>query len=257
MSKLSMTSLAVACVAAVSGQALATPTTIYGSGSTNGINAGFGDAVGQNSNLAISSDLAGNLDWVLTCGGGNLDGANAVVIYIDTDNGATGYGGTQSFTDTGGGGDELRKAISATNGGERADITFASGFNANYAIAFNSGFGALWQLSDDVGGHPYIETVSGAGFGSGGPYNMATSMASLGLAAGDSFRYILTYLDPNGCYRSNEFHGVADSSVPDFNIGFDDIVLSSGDFITFHSVPAPASLALIGAAGLVSRRRRA
>lgn len=210
------------------------PTVINGSGLSAGINAGFGNAVGANSTLSVTFDTVSQVNWILTPGGGNLDNANAVVIYIDADNDDTGYADTKSFFDTGSAFfDELRAATSATNGTERADVTFAPGFLANYALVFNSGFGVSYRL--DEFGHQFINTIHGEGFGSGGPYHFSHALIDLGLAPGDSFRYVLTYLDPIGTFRSNEFHGVADSSVPDANIGFDDVTLAEGDFNVFRS----------------------
>lgn len=212
----------------------AMPTTINGSGFSVGINSGFGNAVGSNSGLAVSSNDVGQIDWVLTTGGGNLDNANTVVIYIDTDEGATGYADTTGFDDQGiGTFDELRAAISASNGTERSDVFFADDFSANYALAFNSGLAAAFRL--DPLGHEFIDTITGEGFGAGGPYHFSHTFSDLGLAADDSFRYVLTYLDPVGTFRSNEFHGVASSSVPATNIGFDDVTLASGDYNTFIS----------------------
>ncbi len=247
--------LGVAVLGLGAAPAVAVPTVINGAGSSTGINSGFGNAFGTNSDLAISSDALGNLDWTLTVGantggGSNLDGANAVVLYIDTDNGATGFESTTAFTDTGDTFfDELRAATSATNGTERADVTFAPGFRANYGLAINSGLAILFQL--DTPSHTFIANATGAGFGAGGPYSFSHSMLDLGLLPGDSFRYVGTYLDPIGTFRSNEFHGVADASVSDNNIGFDDVTLSAGDFNTFNSVPEPASLALLGLGGVV------
>jgi hypothetical protein len=214
--------------------ASAAPTVVNGSGSSTGINAGFGNAVGANSSLTVTFDTVSEVNWILTTGGGNLDNANAVVIYIDVDNGGEGYADTKSFNDVGSSFfDELRAATSATNGTERADVTFAPGFLADYALVFNSGFGVSYRL--DAVGHQFIGVISGAGFGMGGPYHFSHPLIDLGLAPGDSFRYFLTYLDPVGTYRSNEFHGVADASVPDSNIGFDDVTLAAGDFNVFHS----------------------
>lgn len=213
---------------------LAMPTTITGSGFSVGINAGFGNAVGSNSSLAVTSNAVGQIDWVLTTGGGNLDNANAVVIYIDTDNGGAGFADTTTFTDHGAGTfDELRAAISASNGPERSDVFFAPGFNADYALAFNSGFGAAFKLNPL--GHEFIDAISGAGFGAGGPYHFSHTFSDLGLGADGSFRYVLTYLDPIGTFRSNEFHGVAAGAVPATNIGFDDVTLPAGSFNTFIS----------------------
>jgi len=262
--------LSTMALIALTSPTFAMPTVINGAGSSFGINAGFGDRIGENSELSITSDLAGNISWLLDpLGAGALDGANAVVIYIDTDNGATGFADTTSFEDVGGGADELRGATSAYNGVARTDLTFAPGFLANYALAFNGGVGVAFELGAGGTGHTFIEVISdapgGGGFGTGGPYNFTHTMATLDLSPGDSFRYFATYMNPEvvtanagGPFRSNEYQGVADSSVPDFNTGFDPVSLSAGDFNTFNSVPEPASLALLVLGGLavMGRARR-
>ena len=108
----------------IAGLAYGSPTTIYdvtpgtatvdgdvGAGEyvglSNGINSGFGDVVGQSSQLHVDSD-ATTLNWGLITGGGSLN--DRVVIYIDVDGGGGGYANTTTFTDNA---DGLRAAISA------------------------------------------------------------------------------------------------------------------------------------------------
>lgn len=64
------------------------------------------------------------------------------MIYIDSTTG--GFGSTAGFNDNA---DQHRAAISArgTGAAGRADVTFAPGFQADYAIAINAGFAGLWS----------------------------------------------------------------------------------------------------------------
>ena len=67
-------------------------------------------------------------------------------------------------------------------------------------------------------------------------------MANLGLAAGGTFRYVATYLNPGNAFRSDEFHGVAQSTVPGGNPGYTTVTLASGDTNVFTSyAPVVAS----------------
>lgn len=237
----------------------AAPTVINGSGSGTGINAGFGDFVGAGSTLSLAGDATG-VNFVLdTAANRRLDGANAVVVYLDTDNGASGFADTTAFTDIGdpAAPDSLRQATSGFNGTTRSAITFAPGFNADFAVAFQGGFGVLFRLG--VPSQEFISVIgTGDAFGAGGTYAFSTPFDDLSLTASDSFRYVATYLNPADAFRSDEFQGVARSTVPPGNVGFGSVTLAAGDFNTFNSVPEPASLALVGLAGVLglARRRR-
>jgi hypothetical protein len=204
-----------------------------------GINSGFGNVIGSASRIYIDSDSAGALNLGLNTGGSGF--FNHIVIYIDSVSG--GYTDTLGFNDVN---DGHRAAISArsTGGAGRADITFASGFAADYAIAIDGGFAGLWQLN--TGGNNSLtytaslaqNPVSGASIMEWSGINLA----QLGIAPGASFRYIATYLNPydgGGAYRSDEFHGVAPSTVPGGNIGINAVTLASGDWNTFVSYAAP------------------
>ncbi len=198
-----------------------------------GINAGFGGVIGSGSQLFIDSDGAGGLYLGLETGGGSL--TDFLVIYIDSMPG--GFSGTSGFNDYF---DPHRAAISArgTNGAGRADLVFAPVFQADYAIAINASFAGLWLLAD---GGPnsltYVKPLNASGALTSWEWD-GFSLADLGTPPGTPIRYIASYLNPNdasGAFRSNEFHGVARSSVPDGNIGIAPITLAPGDFNTFAS----------------------
>ncbi|MBX7212706.1 MAG: ExeM/NucH family extracellular endonuclease, partial [Thermoflexales bacterium] len=204
-----------------------------------GINNGFGNVIGSASKLYVDSSDTGALNFGLTTGGGGL--FDTIVIYIDSV--AGGFTDTLQFQDNA---DNHRAAISAlgTNGPGRADITFASGFGADYAIAINGGYAGLWQLAAG-GANALVWKATLNQNPASGAATMewdGITLADLGLGAGQSFRYIATYLNPNdgaGVYRSNEFHGVAQSTVPGGNIGIAPVILAAGDYNTFIPYTAP------------------
>lgn len=263
MKKLSV-SFAIAALAA--SQALAVPTSITDTtpgtatrdgtigggeyvGSSTGINSGFGNIIGSSSTMYIDSDTLGNLNIGFSFGGGTWN--DAIVIYIDSTGG--GFADTSGFTDTS---DPLRGAISGLDGGNpdnRSTLVFASGFEADYAIAMNSGFAGLWQLQNGVA-HTFAASADLVNPNVSTP-EIEISLSDIGLNVGDSFRYVATYVSTTG-FRSDEYHGVAQQS---FTQGWETHTLASGDFNTFQTIPEPGTMAFmaLGAAGLLYRRVRA
>ena len=62
-----------------------------------------------------------------------------------------------------------------------------------------------------------------------------------------------------GLFRSNEFHGVSQTTVPGGHIGVNPYTLAAGDFNTFQTIPEPGGATLTALAAVVSlavRRRR-
>lgn len=226
-------------------------------GSSKGINGGFGDILGQTSQIHVDSSLAGGLNFGLAIGAGNL--FDDAVIYIDSQPG--GFASTTLLNDKA---DPLRAAISGNNGAGGSELTFAPTFAADFAIGFNQGFAGLWQLvAGGDGSLAFLKSVNLT------PLNTATSAAfemdllltDIGLAPGDSFRYVATYMNANGglgLFRGNEFHGVSQTTIPGGNIGVNPFALAAGDFNTFQSIPEPATIALAGVAalGLIGARRK-
>ncbi|HSN75970.1 MAG TPA: hypothetical protein VL334_12920, partial [Anaerolineae bacterium] len=198
-------------------------------GFTTGINSGFGNVIGGNSQLHVDSDASGNLNFGLIAGGGGYN--DAMVIYIDSVSG--GYTSTSTFNDTA---DGCRRAISGFDGTNRSILNFAPGFEADYAICMDTGFAGVWQLAG-TGSHPYIASANRTAT-TPGHYEMALTLANLGTAAGRTFKYVATYLNPGNAFRSDEFHGVAQSTVPGGNPGWATVTLASGDTNVFTSYAA-------------------
>jgi len=243
-------SVTAAATLALASPGFASPVVINGSGSSSGINSGFGDIVGATSTIDVTTDVAGNVSMTFNFGPGDIN--DKVVTYFDTDNGVTGVTNTSALSDHV---DPLRKAISGSDGTAASDLGFASGFAADTAIAFDTSFAGMWNaLGVDPSNHAFVKSVGTA------PANDATSatfsftMADLGLNPGDSFRYVVTYLSDTA-FRSDEFHGVAGTTISG-NPGNSAVSLADGDFNTVISVPEPASLALMGLGGLLMLRRR-
>lgn len=203
-------------------------------GETAGIGSGFGDVIGATALLGVDSDDLGNLYFGLSRGSGGL--FNDVVIYLDTMPG--GFATTATFDDRL---DGLRSAISGFGFNDlRCDLNFAPGFEADYAIAFFSGFAGLWQLQE-TGEHTFIADAGLAGGGDANNpfFELSVLFSDIGVAPGGDVKYVATYLNGGDAFRSNEFHGVA--SGPADNIGQTEYSLADGDFITFTTFESPVS----------------
>ncbi len=244
--------LTLALVAAFAGSAFATPASIVDNtatgankdgsvapgeyvGETNGIGSGFGDVIGSTSTLGVDSDDAGNLYFGLTRGGGGL--FNDVVIYLDTVPG--GFATTATFEDRN---DGLRTSISGFGFNDlRCTLNFAPGFEADYAIAFFSGFAGLWQLQEGATEHTFIADAGLAGGGDANNpfFELSVLLSDLGVLPGGEVKYVATYLNGGDGFRSNEFHGVA--AGPADNIGQAEFSLADGDFISFTTYESPVS----------------
>jgi hypothetical protein len=263
--------------AAMPGTAHAQLNTITGSGSTAGINTGFGGVIGQGSTLAVAQAAPGSsaISLTLNRGAGTLNDFG--VIYIATSNTTgTGFTSTAGFND---GADATRAAISARGADAaatgRADLTFASGFTADYAIGFSTSqnFGGLWSLAN--GGANSLGFVTSVNLtpnnnNAAASFAMNFALSDIGLAPGQSFDYVVTYLNPfdnnsTNAFRSNEFNGVAAGNFTSGNIGVASATLPANSFNRFNSVaaaavPEPGALALMAPAAmaglLVVRRRR-
>ncbi len=166
----------------------------HGNGDT-----GFGGAIG-NGTLTLSDDGT-NISGTLTVGGSMND---VLVLYLQT--GTGGFTNTSGFNDQG---DACRQAISGASAAGRSLLTFASGFQPNYAIALApaaAGTGGLWQLAN--GGDNslvYLTNVNLAPLNSSGPYTFSFPAALIGMIPGvrSTIQVFGTYVRTDGS-RSTE-----------------------------------------------------
>jgi hypothetical protein len=208
---------------------------------------GFGGPVGLGS-LTLT-DNGTVVSGTITKGPNGFN--DALVIYIDSVTG--GFADTSAFAD---GDDGLRKAISGFDGGgNRSLLTFAAGFDPDYAIALgpsSDGFGGVWQLA--AGGGSSLPFVNSANLSNTGDPNSATytfsfNLSDIGISAGQSFGLFGTYTSNSG-YRSDEALAGNDVGTQ----GWNPFIQTA--FSTYTTVPEPASLALLGLGGLALFLRR-
>ncbi|MEZ4267496.1 MAG: DUF4215 domain-containing protein [Myxococcota bacterium] len=214
---------------------------------STGINSGFADVLGATSKLSFDSGFTDEAFVVGLQSSGPL--ADVAVIYLDCWSG--GYSDTTSFADAA---DAHRRAISGRGtSGETSELVFAPGFEADLAIAFNSSFAGLWLLDD--GGNDSLLFLEDLGLAplnapNAGAWEMATDLDAMGIAVGDSCDYVATYINAANAFRSDEFHGVAQATVPAGNPGSGaTVTLGVGDFNTFATaLPplAPGTIAFTG-----------
>lgn len=245
----------VLALALAAGTASAQLATIDGSGTVNGNgNSGFGGVIGTGS-LNVTTAADGTVTMSLARGNGGF--FDLAVIYIDSL--AGGITNTSQINDTQDGG---RAGISGNGfGGQTSDLGFASGFGADYGITMESAFSGIFDLNS--GNPANLGFVAGVSTDAGrnaqsASFNIAFNLSQIGLAAGDSFRLVVTYLNSGNAFRSGEFIGSAAAGpfAAGSNIGQNPFNLGSNDFILVNSVPAPGTLALLGLGGLAAARRR-
>jgi hypothetical protein len=248
--------LASAAFAALSGSVHA------GNYAGNGAS-GFGGAVG-NGSISIT-DTSSSMTVTFNRGlSGNMD--NDLVLYLDTQPG--GFSDTSQFSDNGDGG---RTAISGFNSGNpsRTLVTFASGFQADYAISIENSFIGVFGLAS--GGNNSLNFLFGqsqSGVDSDASYSItmtAAQMSMIGLTAGSGqlFAFVGS-LDSDTAYRANETIGNS-VTTPDGpgsapNSGFNGTQVFPGSLdYQLVSTPEPATLTLLGVFGagtLLALRRR-
>ncbi|MSU58565.1 MAG: PEP-CTERM sorting domain-containing protein [Pedosphaera sp.] len=210
---------------------------------SGGVNSGFGNVLfGSGGKLYWDSSLGGALNLGLQLGGGTQNGNDAGVIYIDSV--AGGFNNTTTINDIQDGG---RAAISGNGSfGGSSELTFASGFNADYAISIQSGFAGLFQLaSGGSGSLIFVTSLSLTPTGAGPQQREgALLLSNVGLSFGGSFK-----LNPDNAFRSNELNGDAYAGG---NIGQSPFTVTG--YNVFQSVPEPSSLTLLALGGLCAAR---
>ncbi len=236
-------------------------TTYPGNGGT-----GFGGPVGGAGGSLTFTDDHSTLSGTITLGNGQTQLSDELVIYIDSTTG--GFTSTASFTDTGGGGDIDRKAISGFDGGNRATVNFAPGFAADYAIALspvNANFGGLWVL-DNTNNFTFLTSVN-LQHPTSSTYTFSLPISDIiaGLPTDFDtvFNFSTTYLNShNDIYRSNEAYNALAGTPGDVNGNFARNTVTAS-FLSYDIVAVPepstwatAALMSVGLAGSVLRRVR-
>ena len=191
---------------------------------------GFGDVIGSSS-LRITHDDT-HLNFELTKGIGSFN--DVLTLYIDSKTG--GFASTSTLTDEL---DEHRKAAT----GHLSDITFPTGFTADYAITLDTDFAGLWVLSTGT-------LASATSLSAAVPLNttaLHTFRVAKSLIEFDSentFSIIGTYGNAESGFRSNESFSIG---LGHDNPGEADVTLRS-----FHNYPAgtiTADVRFFGAQG--------
>ena len=129
---------------------------------------------------------------------------DVLVLYIQT--GPGGFADTSGLNDQS---DSCRQAISGVSASGRSLLTFASGFQPNYAIALApaaAGTGGLWQLANGSNNSlVYLGSVNLAPLNNTGPYTFSFPAALIGMIPGvrSTIQVFGTYISTDG-YRSTE-----------------------------------------------------
>jgi N-acetylneuraminic acid mutarotase len=162
-------------------------------------NTDFGGAIG-NGTLTLTDDGT-NISGTLTVGGSMND---VLVLYIQT--GPGGFTDTSGFNDQG---DACRQAISGVSASGRSLLTFANGFQPNYALALAptaAGTGGLWQLANGYSNSlVYSGSINLAPVNDSGPYTFSFPAALIGMIPGvrSTIQVFGTYVRSDGS-RSTE-----------------------------------------------------
>ncbi|MGZ4982652.1 MAG: hypothetical protein ACXWG7_07740 [Chthoniobacterales bacterium] len=213
---------------------------------------GFGGPIG-NGSLSLSDDGT-TITGTLTSGSTGSGINDAFVIYIDS--AAGGFSDTSTFTDTGGGGDYLRKGISGFDGTNRSTLTFPTGFQADYVISLspsnNANFGGLWIL-DNPANFTFKANVNLTpnNTTSATTYTFSFALTDIGLTSGGSFTFVTTYLNSNGAFRSNEAIGNHFTNEAAGNFGATPATATGFSTYTTTLIPEPSSIALLAMPALL------
>lgn len=200
-------------------------------GSRSGINSGFGDIIGGSSKLYIDSNSSGQVQIGIEAGSPAAGLNDIIVIYVDSITG--GFTNTGGFTDQA---DSLTKAVSGFDGTNRSTLTFAAGFEADYAIAIDNVGASIYGLING-GSHTLISNPAllPTGMANSGNWEVGIDLADISLASGDNFKFVASYIT-NTAFRSDEFIGVTNTTVISGNIGSSPIPLATDDYVIFVSI---------------------
>lgn len=213
--------------------------------SAGGINNGFGDLLGTNSALHIDTDMYGRLHLgIASAASWPTSGSTGVVIYVDSQPG--GHHATYGLgdvTDVG-----RRMASGKGSAGQRGDLFFAMGFQADYAICVLPTIVAVYGLRS--GTHEFVNgAVLGAATdvfggdacayqGGGDAREIRLGLAQVGGQPGRALRLVANVFNAATGTRYNEFVGSAWGNPWDGQELGPATVLKYGDFITFTPSPA-------------------
>jgi hypothetical protein len=168
-------------------------------------------------------------------------------MYLDTQSG--GYSSTSTLTSNNFNFSTASVTALGVTTLDRANVTFASGFGADYAIAFapSSTSDSAFKLESN-GSLLYQGETARAN--DGGNFTFSINFSQLGLpdytGTPFSFNFVVTYFDPGYAYRSGEGMGG--------NVGF----TFPGGTNTFSSsatydvIPEPSSLAYLAAFAVIA-----
>ena len=225
---------------------------------------GFGGPLGD-STLTVTEDNTGLITFSLATTGA----FNNIAFYLDTTTG--GISDLTGLNDTG---DAGRRSISGDSTvTANAPVTFAAGFQPDYAVALDSvGNANLFQLTTGSNGLTLVTGANDAQNTTTNVYSFSFTAANVGLAAtaGTSFSFVATLLnsqnggqsgtDTGGVYRSNETIGTSTSdNNATANVGNGTLTFTGADTFTNGAVPEPATWAMLAGGlivGGVALRRR-
>ncbi len=205
-----------------------------------GVNTGFGGQIGRDVSFVWDSDVLGNISLDVlggACQGGG--GADTAVIYIDAIPGR-GFISTGDFTDVS---DRYRAAVSGRGlMGATAVLTFASGIEVDYAIAFYNPSpltvgGPAAYLYELVRGGPHrlvaTLTATQSMLGCSALRIEGFTVNDLNLEPGGGFEWLATVINANNAFRGNEFQG---STFTGDNIGTHPFIMMDGDYNSFTTI---------------------
>lgn len=217
---------------------------------------GFGGPVGGGS-LQITDDGT-NLFFTFTRGtGGSFN--DTLVLYFDTNpGGATAYGASGEIGSPFVG----RRAVVNEFG---SGITFGGGFASDFAFALKANGSASNHLFTTPSGANantigFITTAAVTNFGNAAAssYSWTIAMSDLGVAPGDTFNFVSTYLNPNGGSGSDASFRSNEAFVYDFGAatpGFAGVTVNSSQSYTATPEPGVAFLGSLGVLLLLRRRK--